>query len=152
MDLLEKVGYTVILRRVVVSILCAVVLVLLGLTVYTQVALRHIRKAFPPTGQFVSADGIRLHYVREGSGRPVVMLHGRDGALQEYTFSILGRVAEHYDAIAFDRPGYGHSEWATDRKLSLEREHHIAPASTSSTCPAAPGMAQWPCYVPAHHA
>ncbi|MEA3376534.1 MAG: alpha/beta hydrolase [Chloroflexota bacterium] len=48
------------------------------------------------------------------------MVHGRDGALQEFTFSFFGQVAERYDAIAFDRPGYGHSEWPQGEQLSLE--------------------------------
>lgn len=42
---------------------------------------------------------------------PVVMLHGRDGTLQEFTFSIFEDVASTYDAVALDRPGYGYSRW-----------------------------------------
>ncbi|TVR61309.1 MAG: alpha/beta hydrolase [Spirochaetaceae bacterium] len=48
------------------------------------------------------------------------MLHGRDGTLQEFTFSIFDRVARKYDAIAFDRPGYGYSESNRADGLSTE--------------------------------
>lgn len=33
-------------------------------------------KAHPPVGAFVEIDGVRLHFVERGQGRPVVFLHG----------------------------------------------------------------------------
>jgi len=59
---------------------------------------------------FVSTDGIRLHYLSEGEGRPVVFLHG--GILDCHDFQDVLRVAAErgYRAMAFDRPGYGLSE------------------------------------------
>lgn len=59
---------------------------------------------------FAAADGIRLHYICEGRGRPVVFLHG--GILDCHDFRDAIRLAagRGYRAIAFDRPGYGLSE------------------------------------------
>jgi pimeloyl-ACP methyl ester carboxylesterase len=93
-----------------------------GLWVYTELKVEQIKEKNPPIGQFVSIDGLQIHYVRQGTGQPVVMLHGRDGALQEYTFSIFEQVAEDYDVIAFDRPGYGYSEWPENDSLCLETQ------------------------------
>ena len=107
-------------RKIMFSILLVIVLVLLGLYAFTQFRVQQINQDIPPAGDFISADNISLHYTREGSGRPVVLLHGRDGALQEYTFSIFDQLAEENDVIAFDRPGYGYSEWPEDEELSLE--------------------------------
>jgi pimeloyl-ACP methyl ester carboxylesterase len=59
---------------------------------------------------FVLAERARLHYVESGSGRPVVLLHGNDGTLQDFTMSIFDKVAAKYHTIAFDRPGHGLSE------------------------------------------
>lgn len=86
----------------------------------SQVSLRQIQRSYPHTGSFVSVDGLDLHYVRAGNGPPVVLLHGRDGALQEYTLSIFDELALTYDVTAFDRPGYGHSGWPQHAELSLE--------------------------------
>ena len=63
-----------------------------------------------PVGQFVAIDGLRLHYLRKGSGQPVVFLHGNDGLLQDFMVSVIDRAAKGYQAIAMDRPGHGYSE------------------------------------------
>ncbi len=77
-------------------------------------------KAHPPIGQFVEVDGARLHYVMRGSGQPVVMIHGSDGVLQDFTLTIFDSVALFAQAIVFDRPGHGYSEWPGDKSLTLE--------------------------------
>jgi pimeloyl-ACP methyl ester carboxylesterase len=68
----------------------------------------------PPIGQFVAVNGLRLHYVRKGAGRPVLFLHGNDGQLQDFTMSIFDRAAHAYQVLAFDRPGHGYSERPRD--------------------------------------
>jgi pimeloyl-ACP methyl ester carboxylesterase len=83
---------------------------LVGLKVYTDNAVRQAETLIPPIGQFVTVHGLRLHYVRKGTGQPVVFLHGNDGQLQDFTMSVLDRTAHAYQAIAFDRPGHGYSE------------------------------------------
>lgn len=61
-------------------------------------------------GSFVTVEGIRLHYMRKGKGVPVVFLHG--GILCADDFKEVMEIAAScgYEAIAFDRPGYGYSE------------------------------------------
>jgi pimeloyl-ACP methyl ester carboxylesterase len=65
---------------------------------------------FPPTGQFVSVENLQLHYICQGSGQPVVLLHGNAGFLQDYSPSVLNRLAQEYRVYAFDRPGHGYSD------------------------------------------
>ncbi|MEA3376535.1 MAG: hypothetical protein U9R72_10135 [Chloroflexota bacterium] len=55
-------------RQGVAWALFAAVAVLAGMKVYTELRLRRIRDTYPPIGRFVPADGIRLHYVRQGTG------------------------------------------------------------------------------------
>jgi pimeloyl-ACP methyl ester carboxylesterase len=65
----------------------------------------------PPIGRFIEVDGIRLHYVERGEGRPVVLLHGNGAMIQDWMASgVLDRAAAGYRVIAFDRPGFGHSD------------------------------------------
>jgi pimeloyl-ACP methyl ester carboxylesterase len=71
---------------------------------------------YPPIGEFVEVDGLRLHYVDQGSGPPVVLIHGASGNLRDMTFSLTGRLAQAgYRAVAFDRPGLGYSDRAPTR-------------------------------------
>ena len=60
--------------------------------------------------QSVLVDGLKLNYVRAGSGRPVVLIHGNPGSHQDYTLSVIGKLSESYYVVAFDRPGHGYSE------------------------------------------
>jgi pimeloyl-ACP methyl ester carboxylesterase len=65
----------------------------------------------PPAGRFVEINGVRLHYVERGQGEPLVLLHGNGSMVQDFESSgLLGMAAKKYRVIAFDRPGFGHSE------------------------------------------
>jgi pimeloyl-ACP methyl ester carboxylesterase len=65
----------------------------------------------PPIGKFVEVDGLRLHYVDHGEGQPVVLLHGNGAMIEDWQASgVLDRAAAGHRVIAFDRPGFGHSD------------------------------------------
>jgi pimeloyl-ACP methyl ester carboxylesterase len=84
---------------------------LLASYVYVRTKTREAEAANPPTGQFIEVEGVRLHYVERGSGPTLVLLHGNGITAQDFQASgLLDRAAEHYRVIAFDRPGFGHSD------------------------------------------
>jgi pimeloyl-ACP methyl ester carboxylesterase len=65
----------------------------------------------PPTGQFLEANGVRLHYVERGSGAPLVLLHGNGSMIQDFESSgLIDLAARNFRVIVFDRPGFGHSD------------------------------------------
>ena len=88
----------------------AIIGVYLFCAVYTWRRARIAEQHFPPIGEFIEVEGARLHYLRRGTGRSIVLLHGSDGFLQDFTESIFGVLAQTHDTIAFDRPGHGYSE------------------------------------------
>jgi pimeloyl-ACP methyl ester carboxylesterase len=64
----------------------------------------------PPQGRFIDIDGVRLHYVERGNGRPLVLFHGNGSMIQDFESSgLIDLAAENYRVIVFDRPGFGHS-------------------------------------------
>lgn len=65
---------------------------------------------WPPIGDFVQVDGARIHVWERGRGAPVIMIHGANGNLRDWTFGLAPTIAKGYRAIAFDRPGLGYSE------------------------------------------
>jgi pimeloyl-ACP methyl ester carboxylesterase len=68
-------------------------------------------RSHPPLGSFVTSEGVRLHYVEHGNGRPVVFLHGNGVMIEDMLISrVFDQTALSCRAIAFDRPGFGHSE------------------------------------------
>jgi pimeloyl-ACP methyl ester carboxylesterase len=68
--------------------------------------------------EFVSIDGARLHFVMKGSGAPVVLIHGNPGSCQDWT-RLYGPLSAQYRAIAFDRPGHGHSNRPNHRDVTV---------------------------------
>jgi pimeloyl-ACP methyl ester carboxylesterase len=65
----------------------------------------------PPLGEFVTVDGVRLHYLERGEGSPIVLLHGNGTMIEDWLASgLFDQLAKNNRVIAFDRPGFGHSE------------------------------------------
>jgi alpha/beta hydrolase fold len=65
----------------------------------------------PPIGRFITVEGVRLHYAERGTGTPLVLLHGNGSMIEDFQSSgLIDLAAKKYRVIAFDRPGFGHSE------------------------------------------
>src|ERR671932_2308989 len=65
------------------------------------------------TGEFVDVEGVRLHYLSRGEGRPVVLLHGNSGFAHDFASVLEALDGKEFRALAFDRPGHGFSERPT---------------------------------------
>ncbi len=66
--------------------------------------------AFPPEGQIIMVDGLRVHAYVAGTGPDLLLLHGASGNLRDFTFSMIPKLTDRYRVIALDRPGLGWSE------------------------------------------
>jgi pimeloyl-ACP methyl ester carboxylesterase len=86
-----------------------------GAMAATALAVRHLANKAegqsPPVGQFVTIDGIRLHYTDHGDGPAVLLIHGNGTLAQDWEVSGLTErlVRQGQRVIAIDRPGYGYS-------------------------------------------
>lgn len=58
------------------TILAASAAVLAAAALYNTYRARKEERDHPPTGRFVTVDGVRLHYIERGEGPAVVLLHG----------------------------------------------------------------------------
>jgi len=85
-----------------------------------------------PPGQFVAAAGVRVHYVRQGDGPPVVYVHGAKGSVYDFVLSIGPRLAERYTAVAFDRPGSGFSGRAAEDGGSPQAQAAVLRAAAAA--------------------
>lgn len=75
---------------------------------------------FPFAPHFSTRAGFRMHYVDEGEGQPIVLLHG------EPTWSYLYRnfipaLSRRFRVIAPDHMGFGKSETPADAQYTLDR-------------------------------
>ncbi|WP_385879930.1 alpha/beta fold hydrolase [Umezawaea endophytica] len=60
------------------------------------------------THEFADVDGVRLHYVKGGTGEPLVLLHGWPQSWYEWR-DIMPDLARKYTVYALDLPGLGDS-------------------------------------------
>ena len=73
-------------------------------------------------GNYVEIDGIRLHYLDEGSGPPILMVHGQPTWSYLYRKMIPPLVAAGYRCVVPDLMGFGLSDKPADESAySLQR-------------------------------
>jgi pimeloyl-ACP methyl ester carboxylesterase len=60
-------------------------------------------------GEYTEVNGIRLHYVRQGHGEPLLLIHGWPGFWYEWHMNI-GPLAERFDVVVPDMRGFGYSD------------------------------------------
>ena len=66
----------------------------------------------PRRGALIDIDGVRIHYIDEGSGPAVVLIHGFGG--QTYQFRhVIPSLARDHRVIAVDLKSFGYSERST---------------------------------------
>jgi pimeloyl-ACP methyl ester carboxylesterase len=82
-----------------------------------------VRAAFPPIGQFVEVDGLQVHYLTQGTGPDLVLIHGTSGNLRDFTFSLMGKLTDRYRVTVFDRPGLGYSDALPQGSISAQADH-----------------------------
>jgi pimeloyl-ACP methyl ester carboxylesterase len=85
------------------------VLVSIATALFSVWTARRVEKRLPPPGRFVDVDGTTLHYLDEGSGPPLVLIHGLAGQMRVFTHSLLERLKTEHRVIILDRPGSGYS-------------------------------------------
>lgn len=99
--------------------------------------------AAQPTSQTFDAQGVKLHYVVEGRGPAVVLIHGLNASAQInwQMPGVFAELARDHQVVALDLPGHGQSDKPTDAKaygsqmvddvallldhLKLERAHIV---------------------------
>lgn len=72
--------------------------------------------------QYVTLDGIEIHYRAEGSGPAVLLLHGTLGDLMDWDVWA-DSLKDRYRVIRFDLPGFGTSADMPNANYSVDRMH-----------------------------
>lgn len=78
-----------------------------------------------PAGVTVEVDGVPIHLARSGRGRPVVLVHGASGNLNDMTFRLGPALADRFEVIAVDRPGHGRSGMPPGGNVSIREQARL---------------------------
>ena len=98
---------------------------LVGLVLFAAFSNKKAEQLLPPSGSFAKLGSTRLHYVDQGQGPAIVMIHGIAGNLQSFTFGLATPLAQTHRVICIDRPGYGYSKRSFNADTSLEAQADI---------------------------
>jgi pimeloyl-ACP methyl ester carboxylesterase len=98
-----------IVEAALLSLLALVVLIGLGLAAFTWWTSHRVLAALPAQGRPIEAGGITFNVLEEGSGPPLLLIHGLAGQMRHYTYGMVKLLAPHFRVVAIDRPGSGHS-------------------------------------------
>jgi len=104
------------------AILVAAVIFALYLAWTTRRIARRAESVVPALGSFVTVDGNRVHYVEQGAGRPILMIHGLGGTLHHLRRPLMEAFGDGYRLIAVDRPGSGYSSRASGQDGRLTEQ------------------------------
>lgn len=67
--------------------------------------------------KYFDSSGVQIHYLEQGVGEPIVLVHGRGGTLEDWVDSgVLPNLAKSYRVIAIDLRGHGRSSKPHDPK------------------------------------
>ena len=83
-----------------------------------------ITKYYPFTGRYFDLDGLALHYLDEGSGEPVVMLHGNP-SWSFYYRNLVTALAGRYRCIVPDHIGCGFSAKPGDNRYDYTLRQRV---------------------------
>ncbi|WP_050929622.1 alpha/beta fold hydrolase [Aestuariivita boseongensis] len=94
----------------VTIILLVIVLLILLVTIITQFIGASAAAQSPRRGKMTKVTGGKIHWLDEGSGPPVVMIHGLGGNMHNFTYALNSELTDDFRVITIDRPGCGWSE------------------------------------------
>ncbi len=83
-----------------------------------------MNELYPFSGQFLDRDGLRYHYLDEGTGPPVVMLHGNP-TWSFYYRNLVQALSGSYRCIVPDHIGCGRSEKPGDDRYQYTLKSRI---------------------------
>ena len=96
--------------------------------IYRTISDESVSRNYPPIGVIEKFDGLDVHSIDSRSkGAVVVLIHGANVNLRDWTFSTYQELSERNRVIAIDRPGFGYSErdqsyWPPEKQAAQLRE------------------------------
>src|SRR3954451_23927110 len=118
---------------------------------YTAKMTRDAERQHPPIGRFLDVDGVRLHYIEQGTGEPLAFIHGNGTLIQDFTVNgLVDRLSERYRVIVIERPGYGYSDrprglWTPRAHASLTSAPCTSLGWSRPSFSGTPGARWWRC-------
>lgn len=113
-------------KRLAMALIAPLAVLYLGLTIVALLPQETIPIAelSGPQDRFVTVDGRAIHYLKQGNGKPLILVHGFAGST--YTWrKLTPLLADRYTVYALDLLGFGLSDKPPDGNYSLEAQGRL---------------------------
>ena len=95
---------------------------LAGLQIWSKMVARKVETAIPRIGEIATVTGGKIHFLDQGEGQTIVMIHGLAGHLQNFTYATTDALKNDFRVIALDRPGSGYSQRDSDELARIPEQ------------------------------
>ena len=114
------------LRKIAVGIISLLAVLYVGLVIVALLPQETtpINALSGPLDKFVTVNGQTLHYLKQGNGKPLILVHGFAGST--YTWrKLTPLLADRYTVYALDLLGFGLSDKPPDENYALESQGRL---------------------------
>lgn len=98
------------IKKILLYLCLVLVVLLVGVFVWAyraDIPIEKLKARYAPApSEFVSVQGMQVHYREEGKGTPLVLIHGTGASLHTWQ-GWVDRLKQHYRVIRFDLPAFG---------------------------------------------
>lgn len=81
-----------------------------------------IEKDYPPEGEFIQVEDWRVHYIQEGAGPDILLIHGAGGSTRDMTFCLMPELTRRFRVTAIDRPSHGWTSGGPEKSMTTPQE------------------------------
>jgi len=109
------------MKKIAIRTLIALALIYLILIIvaYLPYETTPISELAEEHSKFVEVNGHTIHYIKEGTGKPLILVHGFGGSI--YTWRhLIPLLSDHYTVYAYDILGFGLSDKPPDGNYDME--------------------------------
>ena len=108
---------------IVLAVIFIFIFIVIGILtvawIYTRMVNNKIERNCLPKGVFIPVNGGKIHYIQQGHGPALILIHGLAG--NALNFSRLSeQLSQHYTVYSIDRPGSGFSTRDANTSASFE--------------------------------
>lgn len=111
------------IRKVLIGTLISFSLIYLALVIvaYLPYKTAPVQEFAEKESRFIKVNGHTLHYIKQGEGKPLVLVHGFAGST--YTWrELIPRLTDHYTVYALDLLGFGLSDKPPEGDYDMESQ------------------------------
>ena len=109
------------IKKISIRILIALALIYLTLIIvaYLPYETTPIEELPGENDKFIEVNGHTIHYIKEGTGKPLILAHGFGGST--YTWRhLIPLLSDHYTVYAYDILGFGLSDKPSDGNYDMK--------------------------------